>query len=104
MARVLITLNLPAKIKKKANVYVSSCDVLDVHTQGRSEREAEQNLVEAVKLFLISCFERGTLDAALKDCGFQPIKKSARPIKEGKFITVPIPFQTKGTCLSECHV
>ena|SRR4030042_1679525 len=103
MYRVLLNLVLPVRIKKKAKVYVSSCDVFDVHSQGYSLSEAEKNLIEAIKLFFISCYERGTLDEAFKECGFQPVKAPKKPIKGGKSITVPIPFQTKGTCLNATH-
>ena len=87
MYRVLLNLVLPVRIKKKAKVYVSSCDVFDVHSQGYSLSEAEKNLIEAIKIFFISCYERGTLDEAFKECGFQPVKalKKPTPSSIGKF-------------------
>ena len=103
MARVYFQIKVPIKIKKKGDVYVSSCDVLDVHTQGYSEREAKGNLVEALKLFLVTCFERGTLDVVMRDCGFQPMKARMKPIKDHRFVTVPIPFTATGNCLTECR-
>jgi predicted RNase H-like HicB family nuclease len=104
MPRVFFHLRLPAKTRKKANIYISSCDVLDIYSQGYSERESRENLIEAVKLFITTCFERGTLDQVLKECGFQAIKTRAKPIKGHGFINVPIPFSAKGACLSECRV
>ncbi len=105
MPKVLFEIKLPVRIKKKTNIYVSSCDVLDIHSQGNSEEEAKQNLIEALKLFITTCFERGTLDAALKDCGFQVRKIPMKfPFKHQDFVTVPIPFNARGTCLSECRV
>ena len=65
---------LPLKIEKKEKWYISSCPILDVFSQGKSREEAQDNLSEALSLFFISCFERGTLDEVLKDCGFSPIK------------------------------
>ena len=59
----------PAKIKKKKDRFVSSCDVLDINTQGYTEEEARKNLVEAIRLFFVSCYERGTVDEALRECG-----------------------------------
>lgn len=66
---VVFNVKLPITIKKKAKIYISSCPPLDVTTQGNSKEEAKKNLIEALKLFLISCFERGTLDVVLKECG-----------------------------------
>ena len=103
MPKVFFQVRVPFKVKKKGNVYVSSCDVLDVHTQGYSEREAKENLIEALRLFIITCYERGTLGEVLRDCGFQPIKTQMKPIKDDKFVTVPIPFSATGSCLSECR-
>jgi len=73
MFRVEFSVKLPFKVKKKGDLYISSCNVLDV----------------------------------LKQCGFQARKvtlKSLKPIKDHGFITVPIPFNAKGACLSECRV
>jgi predicted RNase H-like HicB family nuclease len=67
MELVTFTLNMPIKIKKKENIYVSSCPVVDVWSQGFSEKEAKDNLIEAVRLFLTTCYEMGTLDAVLKE-------------------------------------
>jgi predicted RNase H-like HicB family nuclease len=101
--KVFFHVSLPAKTRKKANIYISSCDVLDIHSQGYSERESRQNLIEAVKLFITTCFERGTLNQALKECGFQALKTTVKPSRDRGFITVPIPFNAKGSCLSECR-
>ena len=101
---------LPVTIKKKTKWYVACCPILDVYSQGETEKKATANLVEALKLFFISCIERGTLDAAMKECGFKLIKqhdvkeaKEKSPYKGTKFINVPIPFQATG-CIGECHV
>ena len=86
------TLKLPVKIKRKAKVYISNCPVLDLYSQGMTEEEAKKNMIEAIRLFIVSCFEKGTLDAVLKECGFKPIKKIMHTPKYHKFVTVPIPF------------
>ena len=104
---VIFTMRLPMKIVKKGKYYVSSCPVLDVHSQGLSQRQAEKNLKEAISLFLLSCLERGTLDAVLKECGFvavpeaamQPLKKQPR---EG-YINVPIPLLWNKTRKTPCR-
>jgi predicted RNase H-like HicB family nuclease len=104
MPKAVFQITLPTKIKKKKDRYVYSCDMLDINTQGYTEEEAKQNLVEAIKLFFISCYERGTLDGALKECGFRALRSPAKPIKETGFVTVPIPFSTKNHCVRECRV
>jgi predicted RNase H-like HicB family nuclease len=68
--------SLPIKIKKKNKYYVSCCHVLDVWSQGETKMKATENLREALQLFLIDCFERGTLDKVLKESGFT----SSKPI------------------------
>jgi predicted RNase H-like HicB family nuclease len=74
MAEVLFSLKLPCKITKCEKWFLATCPILDVHSQGETEKKAKKNLIEALFLFSISCFERGTLDTVLKDCGFRPHK------------------------------
>jgi hypothetical protein len=57
---------------------------------------ARENLIEALKLFLITCFEKGTLDIVLKECGFKPTKTPVKFPKDHRFIKVPILFTVKG--------
>lgn len=91
---------LPFNIIDKKNYYLASCTVLDVHSQGDTQEKARNNLIEALSLFFLSCFERGTLDAVLKECGFKPgffsskITKSSLdyPQLKKKYIDVPIPL------------
>jgi len=105
MARVLFQVVLPIRIKKKPGIYVSSCDVFDVHSQGYTEAEARKNIEEAVKLFITGCFEMGTLDEVLKECGFQVASTPPRKRPDHKkFITVPIPFLAKNNCRTSFHV
>ncbi len=103
MAVVTIEVKLPITIKKKAKVFISCCPPLDITTQGNTENEAKRNLAEAIKLFLITCFEKGTLDAVLKSCGFTSIDKSVKLPKDHRFITVPLPFMVKSHGQTVCH-
>jgi len=99
---------LPFKIQKRKKWLLASCPVLDIHSQGETEEKAKKNLAEAISLFLISCFERGTLDEVLKKCGFKPryempaVKLS--PMKSQNFIDVPIPFYINEVGQPGCHV
>jgi predicted RNase H-like HicB family nuclease len=102
--RGVISIALPVKIKKKAKVFISSCDVLDVHSQGYTEEEAEKNITEALQLFLESCFRMGTLEKVLKDCGVKFGDFPERKPKNENLITLSFPFSAKGSCLTECRV
>ena len=104
--QVQFNAKLPVKITKRKNWYLASCPILDVHSQGETERKAKKNLAEALTLFLISCFERGTLDKVLKECGFKPMHPFTAPRKATKppedYINVPLPFIVHSH-LKECH-
>jgi len=94
--RATFHFTLPAKVKKKKKWFVSSCPVLDIYSQGETKEKALENLIEAVRLFFISCYERGTLDNALKESGFKAVEikssKAEHPSKKYESIDVPIPF------------
>jgi len=93
---VTSTITLPFFVRKEVDFkyHVSCCPVLDIWSQGETEKRAVSNLIEATQLFLINCFERGTLEKVLKDCGFIAVKK--RPLQKTtpipKHINVPLPF------------
>ena len=90
---------LPAVIQKKGKWYISSCPLLDVYSQGRSRQEAEHNIVDALSSFLRSCYERGTLDAVLRDAGLVAVARAK--VRELRlpprfiWIKVPLPFEIK---------
>ena len=89
--RVEFFAKLPVSIKKRKKWFLASCPILDVHSQGNTPKEAERNIVEALSLFLISCFERGVLDQALKECGFKSAV-SEKLVGFRKTVCVPIPL------------
>ncbi len=99
-------IQLPFAVKKQGKYYVSRCPVLDVHSQGTTQKKAAENLIEAVSLFLMSCFERGTLDAVLKECGFRARRFDERPAgpsrQKAQYIEVPIPFTVDQPASAEC--
>jgi len=98
-------ISLPVRIKKEGKYFISSCPPLDLFSQGDSKAKAKENIREAARLFILDCYERGTLDKVLKESGFVPLK---RPIpqksrnRQGK-IAVHLPFlidQESVPCLS----
>jgi predicted RNase H-like HicB family nuclease len=94
--QIVFNVTLPAQVKKKGKWYVSSCPILDVWSQGETKGKALQNLVEALRGFLVSCYERGTLDEVLKDSGFKPIEKGEYKVipfpQKYERVNVPLPF------------
>ena len=106
--KVQFSAKLPVTITKKKKWYLASCPILDVHSQGETEKKAKKKLVEALSLFLISCFERGALDAVLKNCGFRPAYPKKPPekqevVRKEDYINVPIPFLVSQTTQDQCH-
>ncbi len=93
-AAVQAEFRLFGRIKQRGDWYIAYCPPLDLTTQGKTLEEARQNLIEASQLFIISCLERGTLDQALKELGFVPLRKArAQTLPPGTFqFPVPIPF------------
>jgi|SRR5579863_7777249 len=92
---VTVEFKMPARIRKKGRWFVSWCPPLDVYSQGRTAVEAEQNLIDALTSFLVSCYERGTLEAVLRQAGFSPaIKPRVRKAVSARrsLVTVALPF------------
>lgn len=107
--KVEFVAKLPIKIEAKKKWYVASCPILDISSQGETESKAKKNLKEALVLFFTSCFERGILDAVLKNCGFTAIQQSTvkaekRTIADKEnYINIPIPFLVNQNSQTECH-
>ena len=96
MPRVVFSLTVDSEVTKEGDVYVSYCQALDVYSQGETEEEASTNLIEALHLFVQSCYERGTLDAVMKERGFAVERDSpatAEVLPDGdhrQSITLPV--------------
>ena len=82
-------MKLPARVHQEDGWFIASCDPLDVHSQGKSDDEARRNLVEALQLFIESCYERGTLDTVLKQCGLKPSQEHAPADSGVSMLRVP---------------
>ena len=105
---MVMKIKLPAKITKKRKWYVATCPVLDISSQGDTEKKAKKNLIEALTLFFISCIERNTLDAALKESGFKkatiyrPTPKSTK-IKKEDYVNGPLNLLWAKSNSEQCH-
>ena len=99
-ARAEIDFKFPTTVVKRSKWYVACCPALDVCSQGGTVDEARANLAEALKLFILSCLKRKTLDAVFDECGFSVIQTET-PAKvrnartKSKMITVPIPLAAR---------
>jgi predicted RNase H-like HicB family nuclease len=76
--QITLKLKLPIRVTKNEGWFISCCPALNVHSQGRTRNRALKNLNDALKLFLICCYERGTLDKVLKESGFFPFEKGQK--------------------------
>lgn len=102
--QTIIEFKLPFKIKKDNGWYVSSCSIIDVHSQGKTIKKAKENLGEALSLFLVSCFERGTLSEVLRESGLRPLHKAPRTpkrIDKSKYLDIDISFNIQSS--QACH-
>ena len=61
----MFNVQLPYAVKRNGVAHVAWCPALDVYSQGPSHKKAVKNLADALRLFLMSCYERGTLDQVL---------------------------------------
>ena len=67
IAEVRVEFTVPAEVREEGACFVAGCPPLDIFSQGETEEAARANLAEALRLFVESCCERGTLEEALKD-------------------------------------
>jgi predicted RNase H-like HicB family nuclease len=108
--QITFTAKLPIQIAKKAKWFVASCPALDVASQGGTEEEAKKNIAEALSMFLRSCYERGTLDAVLKQCGFKPAMEhdllgnieSMSPTKQ-EYVDIAVHLLSQFEDNRQCH-
>ncbi len=100
-----LRIQLPAVIVKKTDWFVASCPILDVISQGDTIEKAKSNLAEALSLFFISCYERGTLETVLKSCGFRPVHESSAISLNNNtdYVDVPLPFIIDMSDPNRCH-
>ena len=78
-------ITLRANFHRERRQWIGWRPDLDVTTQGDTRREAEENLREAVGLFLETCQEMGTLEEVLRQAGLFPVP-------EVKTFRIPLPL------------
>lgn len=69
---IKLDIQLRAFVRRETrNLWIAVCPKIDVVTQGTSAFDAKRCLNEAVQLWFEDCVERGTLQQALRECGFR---------------------------------
>ena len=91
--RIRFELSVPVATRPDSVGYIACCPPLDVYSQGPTEDVAVRNLVEALELFLASCYRRGQLDRVLKDCGFELDQNPESPLPDTqRMVRIPVPL------------
>ena len=91
--RIRFELSVPVATRQDSVGYIARCPALDVYSQGPTEDVAIRNLVEALELFLASCYRRGQLDRVLKDCGFELDQNPESPAPDTqRMVRIPVPL------------
>ncbi|MCU7840885.1 MAG: type II toxin-antitoxin system HicB family antitoxin [Candidatus Thiodiazotropha sp. (ex Troendleina suluensis)] len=87
-------MSVPVTVKQDGDWFISACPLLDVFSQGDTHDKAVSNIIEALQLFISSCYERGTLDKVLKESGFHSAPGiESIPVDEGmEIVDVPLPL------------
>ena len=75
--------------KEEEGMFVSYCPSLEIYTQGDTEKEARDNLKEAVSLFIECCDKHGTLDEELRNLGFRRVEDKVSEPNKKKGISFP---------------
>lgn len=107
--QITFTAKIPIQITQKTKWFVASCPALDVASQGETVEEAKKNIAEALFMFFRSCFERGTLDAVLKQCGFKSMEVQDMGIGPGEslagqeYVDVPLHLLSQFEESRQCH-
>jgi predicted RNase H-like HicB family nuclease len=67
---VKLSIAYTTQIWREGEQFIAHSMPLDVASSGASPEEARQALGQAVRLFLDTATEHGTLDQILEDCGY----------------------------------
>lgn len=88
--------SVPIGFKDAGDHVVACCPILDVFSQGRDREEAQANLLEALQLFLMSCYQRKVLDDVLVAAGFEPSMATADRDIDQDYLEVPVSLLSAG--------
>ena len=84
-----LVLSVPFVVKKTKSGYMAECLDLNIVTQGKTLKEARENITEAINLHIKSASELGILDNELEKLGV--IRKNNKlEIPNSEIIRTPI--------------
>lgn len=69
-------INVPVSYFKEDKSFVAYTPALDLSSAGKTLKEAEKNIAEAVSIFMEEIFVRGTVDEVLSSLGWKKISKT----------------------------
>jgi hypothetical protein len=72
----------------EANVHLGYCPMLNVYSQGASKDEAEEAVVDAARLFIISCYKRDILHKVLRDRGMTEAATAPQNAADRQYISI----------------
>jgi predicted RNase H-like HicB family nuclease len=70
------------EVWRKGDWFVAKCPELDFVSQGKTQDEARENLVDAIQIQFEEMAEAGTLDEYLAECGYLKEDSSLMPQTE----------------------
>jgi predicted RNase H-like HicB family nuclease len=86
-----IKVRFPVALHAEGDDIIAYIPLLNIASTGATKDEALANVVEALKVWVVSCYERGTLEAALKECGFHFSPQQDLPGHEpDDYVEVPL--------------
>ena len=102
--RVRFRVQTQVSVFEEDGQFVAYCEPLDLASQGDTPEQARFRLGEAIRLFIDSCFERGTLEQVLSERQFtlqltsspanEPVRRSRRrEAVSYDTVDLPIPLE-----------
>jgi len=74
--KIPFQINVPVTYFKEGKSFVAYTPALDLSSAGKSLKEAEKNINEAVSIFVEEIIEHGTTDDVLSSLGWKKISKT----------------------------
>jgi predicted RNase H-like HicB family nuclease len=81
MNQVLVFVRVRGILKQEGDVWVAGFPRLDVYSQGDTADDAKENASEALRLWVDSCLDRGTLGEALRELGWHRFAEGITPAR-----------------------
>ena len=90
MERQVVKYNvrLQAWFRRDGREWIVWCPGIDIMTQARTRKGALESLLEAVELWFESCIERGVLNAALNELGYDRLPPDEETPEGVDFVSV----------------